>query len=108
MPARKSPLRMFLAACIVVAGACLVVGILVAGADKANATGRDFIQYWALEQQLAHGANPYDSDAILRLQQSVGLDKDQPIFNFGPPVAWIFWLPLGWVSAKTGLTAWLL
>jgi hypothetical protein len=99
---------MFLAACIIAAGACLVVGILVAGADKANATGRDFIQYWALEQQLAHGANPYDSDAILRLQRSAGLDKNEPIINFSPPVAWIFFLPLGWLSAKSGLIGWLM
>ena len=108
MPAKKSPMRMFAAACIVVVGAVVVVGILVYGADNQNETGRDFIQYWAIEQQLAHGGNPYDEASIFELQKSAGLDQDQPIFNVGPPVAWFFALPLGWVSAKTGLTLWLL
>jgi hypothetical protein len=107
MPSKKSPMRMFAAACIVVVGVVAVVGILIYGAGNENATGRDFIQYWSIEQQLVHGGNPYDEAAILPLQKAVGLAGDQPIFNFGPPVAWFFALPLGWVSAKTGLALWL-
>lgn len=108
MPERGNAGRKLAAAAIVAAGACLVAAILFFGIDDKSATGRDFIQYWALEQQYAHGANPYDAGAILRIERAVGMDKPGVLMNIGPPVAFFFWLPLGWVSAKTGLILWML
>lgn len=101
-------MRKLAAAGILFAGACLVVAILCFGADQKSATGRDFIQYWALEHQLAHGANPYDGNAIFRIERSVGWDKPEALVSPSPPVAFAYALPLGWVSAKAGLTLWLL
>jgi len=105
---KRNPLRVFAAVCLIVTGVLLAVGIIVFGLDNETATKRDFLEYWSAEQQLAHGGNPYDAKAILQSEKSVGFDKDTPLISLSPPVA-LFWaLPLGWVSAKTGLTLWLL
>ncbi len=93
---------------MVAVGAGLVTWIYAISLTGKNATERDFIQYWAAEQQLAHGANPYDVQAILRLEQAAGLEGGSPKVSFSPPVALFFALPLGFVDAKTGLIAWLL
>ena len=108
MPESGISLRKIAAAAIVAAGACLVTAILVLGLDNKTATDRDYIQYWALEQQYAHGANPFDAAAILRIQRAAGMDKPSVLMSLGPPVAFFFALPLGWVSAKTGLVMWML
>jgi hypothetical protein len=55
---KRSPLRIFAAACIVVVGIAIISAIVVKGWDRRSLTSGDFIQYWAAEQQLVHGANP--------------------------------------------------
>ncbi len=107
-PTLNTRLRKLAAAGIVAAGACLVVAILVLGMDNKAAARRDYIQYWALEQQLAHHANPYDTNALLRIERAVGMDKPGVLISLSPPVAFFFALPLGWVSAKTGLVLWMI
>ncbi len=108
MPQTGSRLRKFAAAGIIAIGACLVVAILVFGVNQKTATGRDFIQYWAAEQQLAHGANPYDTAALFRVERSAGMGFPGALVSLSPPVASAYALPLGWVSAKTGLILWML
>jgi len=93
---------------MVAVGAGLITWIYAISLTSKNATERDFIEYWAAEQQLARGANPYDVGAILRLEQAAGMDGSSPKVSFSPPVALFFALPLGYVDAKTGLIAWLL
>ncbi|MDR5728110.1 MAG: glycosyltransferase 87 family protein [Terriglobia bacterium] len=105
---KSSPLRKFAAACIVAAGFCFVTGMYILGLNDKNTTARDFIEYWAAEQQLIHHANPYDVTAILRIERSAGRESTKPAVTFSPPVAFIPALPLGLVGAKTGLIAWLL
>ena len=104
----NNPLRVFAAACMVVAGAALVAGVYAVGITSKNATERDFIQYWAAGQQLAHHANPYDVAAILHIEQSAGMDGDSPKVSLSPPVALLLLLPLGYIGAKAGLICWLL
>lgn len=100
--------RAVAAACLVAMGALLVVGIVIFGLGSDGASRRDYLQYWSAEQLYVHGGNPYDSDAILRLERSAGFDKPSPMISLSPPVAWFFALPLGWVSARTGLVLWVL
>jgi hypothetical protein len=104
----KRQLRMLAAGCILAAGACLVTLVYAVSLTDKNATERDFIQYWAAEQQLAHGANPYDVGAIYRLEKSRGMEEDFPKVTVSPPIALFLAAPLGYVSAKTGLVLWLL
>ena len=106
-PVENSPRRRLAAAAIVAVGACFVLGIYALTIDDKNACGRDYIQYWAAEQQLAHHANPYDIDAIYRLEKSRGLEEDSPKVTFSPPVAFELALPLGYMGAKSGLLLWL-
>jgi hypothetical protein len=105
-PTKTNASRVFAACCIVVAGFCLVAGILFFGLSDKSAANRDFIEYWAAGQQMIHGANPYDGEAILRLERAVGLDSNKPKITFSPPVAFFLVLPLGFVSAKTGVILW--
>jgi hypothetical protein len=107
-PAKKSLWRVLAAVCIFAAGFCLVASICVVGLSDTSTANRDFIEYWAVGQQLIHGANPYDAAAIMRIERAVGFDGIQPRITFSPPVAFFLVLPLGLVSAKTGLILWLL
>ncbi len=101
---KTSVLRMAAAVCLAAVGA----GIFVFIARQNNAGQRDFIEYWAAGQQLIHSANPYDGAAILPLQRAAGLEGNHPQVSFSPPVAFFLALPLGFVSANTGLILWLL
>jgi len=107
-PRKTSALRVVAASCIVVAGFCLVVGILFFGLSDKSAANRDFIEYWAAGQQIIYGANPYDGAAILRLERAQEFDGDKAKITFSPPVAFFLVLPLGFVSAKTGVILWTL
>lgn len=105
---KRSPVRVFAAACIVAAGALIVVAIVVFGLDRDAAVKKDYLQYWSAEQLLVHGGNPYDTDATLKLERSVGFKENSPLITLSPPVAFFFAIPLGWVDANTGLRIWLL
>jgi hypothetical protein len=98
------PLRVLAAACILAIGA----SIFVFAVSNDSAGQKDFVEYWASGQQLMHGANPYDSQAVYRLERSAGFDGDHPLLTFSPPVVLILALPLGMLSAKTGVILWLL
>jgi hypothetical protein len=105
----NQPLRKFAAAAIVVAGLCFVVAIYIIGLSDKNAAGRDFISYWAAGQQLVHGENPYDFQAVRDLELAAGREPGEPLLMMrNPPVAFFVALPLGLVSPKTALILWLL
>lgn len=78
---------------------------LVVDQKSAN---NDFIEYWASAWQLAHGANPYDIDAVYRLELAHGMPANSPLLSFSPPVALFATLPFGMMSAKNGLILWML
>jgi hypothetical protein len=94
------------AGAIVALGTCIVATILALGVSGTNPGGRDFIEYWAAEQQLVHGANPYDARAILGIERAEGFGQDRAELWYSPPAVLLLALPLGFVSAKTGLVLW--
>src|SRR5580658_3174342 len=50
------------------------------------AGSRDFVVFWATGQQLIHHANPYDQEAMSRLENSAGLQVgDSPMYMRNPP-----------------------
>jgi hypothetical protein len=106
---KSSPLRALGAASIVAAGLCFVLAIYIAGLSDKNAAERDFISYWAAGQQLVHGANPYDLQAVRKMELAAGREPEKPLLTMrNPPVGLFVALPLGLVSPKTGLIIWLL
>ena len=49
------------------------VGVLCVALLSPNAPGtRDYIFYWATAQQLTHHANPYDQNAMTRIERAAG------------------------------------
>jgi len=89
--------------------ALTILGICasVLGSDAAGR--RDFAEYWASGYQLAHHANPYDGDAILRLERSVGFPSGTPVLiMWNPPSALLLVLPLGFLSPTIADLLWLL
>jgi hypothetical protein len=106
---KSNPWRVLAAASLAAAGICIAVGFYSLVLSDYNASQRDFISYWAAGQQLAHGGNPYDFEAVQRLERAAGReDKQLLLIMRNPPVALPLVFPLGFVSPKIGLIFWLL
>lgn len=68
---------------------------------------RDFVVFWATGQQLANHANPYDSDAMKRIEHHAGLDAGHTYgFMRNPPWGLSLAFPLGFVGLRVGATLW--
>ena len=91
---------------MLLAAALLVYSVLAHLVDDQKSANCDFIEYWASAWQLAHGANPYDIEAVYRLELAHGMPASGPLLSFSPPVALCATLPFGWMSAKNGLILW--
>ena len=95
-----SPWRMAGAIAIVATGFLVVAAAYGLSLQANNPTTSDFIGYWVAGQQLAHDANPYDTQAIFQLEKRVGYDGLEPRLTPSPPVAVILLLPLGYLSVN--------
>jgi len=68
---------------------------------------RDFVEYWASGNLIAHHADPYNAEAILKLERSAGFPPDMaPIIMGNPPSALLLVLPLGLFSPTAGELVW--
>jgi hypothetical protein len=99
---RVNPLRVFAAFSMLAVGVC-ILAFSMTGSIAAN---RDFISYWAAGQQLVQHGDPYDGEAILRREQSVGFVDNRPAFMRNPPYGLFLAFPLGFVGAKAGAVLW--
>jgi hypothetical protein len=71
------------------------------------AGARDFVVYWATGQQLAHHANPYETEAVGKLERGAGLDPGYGILYMrNPPWGLPIALPLGLVGVRFGALLW--
>ena len=100
--ARINPLRLLAAVSLL----AIAVGILSLTMKSQDAGNRDYITYWAAGHQLIHRANPYDGQAILRLEKNAGFQNPRPFFMRNPPYAFFLALPLGLVGATAGAVCW--
>jgi uncharacterized membrane protein (UPF0127 family) len=83
------------------------VGICASLLGRDAVGTRDFVEYWASGHQLAHHANPYDQDAILRLERSLGFPSNLPVLiMWNPPPALLLVLPLGFLGPTTADPLW--
>jgi hypothetical protein len=82
-------------------------GIAVTLLTPRYAGTRDFVTYWASGQQIAHHANPYDQEAIRRLELSVGYAPEAPtlIMRNAPP-SLLLMLPLGFLGIRAASLLW--
>jgi len=103
---RTAAVLPFVTVCGLAAG--FIVGILCVALCSSEAPGtRDYIVFWATAQQLTHHANPYDEDAITRLERTAGLPLKVKIgYMRNPPWSLPFIYPLGFFSARVGWVLW--
>jgi Glycosyltransferase family 87 len=98
----------------IVVGICTVAFVFTALGICASVLGSaagstDFVEYWASGHQLIHRANPYDGDAILRLERSAGFPSGIPVLiMWNLPSALLLVLPLGFLGPRAGQLLWLL
>ena len=67
---------------------------------------RDFITYWAAGRQLAQHANPYDPDALNKLERGAGFQGGTSYYMRNPPWALPLALPLGYFSSMASALPW--
>jgi hypothetical protein len=71
------------------------------------AGSRDFVVFWATGQQLVHHANPYDREAMARIEQAAGLGVGPtPLYMRNPPWGLPLAAPLGVVGLRIGALLW--
>jgi hypothetical protein len=71
------------------------------------AGSRDFVVYWATGQQLVHHANPYDGEAMMRVERAAGLPVGYGVlFMRNPPWGLPIAYPLGLIGTKVGTLLW--
>jgi Glycosyltransferase family 87 len=94
----------------VVSGLALAITTLflcVAPLTGKIAGARDFVVYWATGQQLVHHANPYDVDAMMRIERAAGLPTQfGALFMRNPPWALPITYPLGFIGVRVGALLW--
>jgi uncharacterized membrane protein (UPF0127 family) len=89
--------------------ALTIVGFCASVFENHAAGTSDFVEYWASGQQLAHRANPYDRDAILRLERSAGFPFGDTVLVMGNlPSALPLVLPLGFLDPTIADLLWTL
>lgn len=89
--------------------ALTVLGITMLLLTGNSAGRRDSVSFWASGQQLAHHANPYDANAILHIERSVGYPASGQAFIMrNPPSALLLALPLGYMGLRAGALLWAL
>jgi hypothetical protein len=70
------------------------------------AGSRDFVSYWATGRQLVKHANPYDREAIMKIEHAAGLDKNAVLLMRNPPWALPLAYPLGFLGLRTAAILW--
>jgi hypothetical protein len=70
------------------------------------AGSRDFVSYWATGRQLVHHANPYDREAVKRIEHTAGLKEDAVLLMRNPPWALPLAYPLGFIGLRTAALLW--
>ena len=106
MPAGRSLGRGIAAAAILAAGFLWVVFLFAVHLTDRDVAGRDYVQYWAEGRQVLAHVNPFDAQAILRLEQSAGPGRVEAELSGSPPLILLLAAPLALFSAKTGLVVW--
>ena len=67
---------------------------------------RDGIQYWNSLQLLLSAENPYDPQAVLDLEATIGGYMNQPTMSRNPPWVAVFLSPIFWGSFSQAMWAW--
>jgi hypothetical protein len=109
------PKSLWVLAEFVVVGICTLAfaltaaGICVSLLGKDSAGLCDFVTYWSSGHQLVHRANPYDANAVSRLERTAGYPPaEPPLIMPNPPTSLPLVLPLGVLGPESALLLWTL
>src|SRR5580658_9612255 len=67
---------------------------------------RDFVAYYATGRQLVHHADPYDSEAIRRIEDQAGLPVKGVLLMRNPPWGLPLAYPLGFFNVRIAFVVW--
>src|SRR5262249_12988795 len=104
----RSSSRSMLAGLGLVVAIVVLIGRFDPSALVAGLGLGDFIAYWSAGRQIASGANPYDWQALLALQQPLGWTESFPNMMYYPPWTLPFVLPFGALPFAVSRLLWLL
>ncbi len=107
--ATRAPISLAELAIVSVTGLGLAVTALflcVVPLTAHMAGSRDFVSYWATGRQLVDHADPYDREAIMRIEHAAGLDNKAVLLMRNPPWALPLAYPLGFIGLKTAAILW--
>jgi Glycosyltransferase family 87 len=71
--------------------------LLLGGASVAMRV-EDFGGYWCGARLLLEGSDPYDPEAILRLERDIEPERESPQMPWGPPWAFVLMMPFAWLD----------
>jgi hypothetical protein len=74
--------------------------------DRQIVARRDFIVYWATGQQLVHHQNPYDPDALNKIERDAGFKGGASYYMRNTPWALPFAIPLGFFGTQASALPW--
>jgi hypothetical protein len=88
--------------------ALALVALFLCVAPQTHIAGTsDYIAFWATGQQLVHHANPYDGDAMMRIERSAGHPvTDSVMLMRNPPWSLPLAFPLGFLGLRVGSLLW--
>ena len=71
-----------------------------------NAAHKDFISYWSAGYLLLQHQNPYDAQAVFRLEKRAGFSESEPLIMRNPSYALLLAVPLGLLNPSTAVVLW--
>jgi hypothetical protein len=93
-----------------VVAALLMLGVgvsfLALAMSESEASGRDYVLYWAVGHALVHHGNPYDARPILTMLHAGGYQLNTRMLLRNPPTALFITLPLALVGVRVGAVIW--
>ena len=108
MPVKKGQdisLLLIAIACSI-AGLYAVLFLSILSFDRQIVARRDFITYWATGQQLVHHRNPYDPDAVNKIERDAGFKGGTSFYMRNTPWALPFAYPLGFLGPQASALPW--
>lgn len=77
-------------------------------AGYGSAGTHDFIAYWSATRLILEGGNPYNRDALYRVEKGLGWPEERPWLAMNPPWLGIVLAPFGLLPFREAVFLWLL
>jgi hypothetical protein len=105
-PVLRNPWRPWLLAAALTVAAAMLFFQLAHSESLRGLPLYDFVEYWAAGRLNAAGANPYDPEAMLRLEQDVGQHANDVVM-WNPPWTLALVMPLGLLPCHGAHLLWM-